>query len=55
MFLLAVKICLNPIQTGLEGGGGGGDRAGLLEPAPTLKICNFQAVKAITTKCGDFS
>ena len=31
---------------------GGG---GLLEPAPTLKICNFQTVKAITTKCGDFS
>ena len=38
---------INPIQTG----GGGG----LLEPAPTLKICNFQTVKAIATKCGDFS
>ena len=34
------------------GGGGGG---GLLEPAPTLKICNFQTVKAITTKFSDFS
>ena len=34
-----------------RGGGGGG---GLLEPAPTLKIYNFQTVKAITTKFGDF-
>ena len=33
----------------------GGGRGGLLEPAPTLKICNFQTVKAITTKHGDFS
>ena len=44
------KLChldINPIQTG---GGGGG-----LEPAPTLKICNFRTVKAITTKIGDFS
>ena len=38
---------LNPIQTG----GGGG----LLEPAPTLKIRNFQTVKAMTTKFSDFS
>ena len=31
---------------------GGG---GLLEPAPTLKIRNFQTVKAMTTKFSDFS
>ena len=37
---------LTPIQTG----GGGG-----LEPAPTLKIRNFQTIKAMTTKFGDFS
>lgn len=35
---------LTPIQTG-----------GGLEPAPTLKIRNFQTIKAMTTKFGDFS
>ena len=42
------KRRLNPIQTGLGGGG-------LSEPAPTLKIRNFQTVKAMTTKFRDFS
>ena len=28
---------------------------GLLEPAPTLKIRNFQTVEAMTTKFGEFS
>ena len=41
---------LNPIQTGRGGGGGG-----LLRPRATLKPCNFQTVKAMTTKLGDFS
>ena len=36
---------LNPIQT----------RAGLLRPAPTLKMYNFITIKAITIKFGDFS
>ena len=48
-----------PIQTGKGGGGGGrgggGGGRGALEPAPTLKIRNFQTVKAMTTKFGDFS
>ena len=39
---------LSPIQTGAGGGG-------ILEPAPSLKICHFQTVKAMTTKFGDFS
>ena len=34
------------------GGGGGG---GLLEPAPTLKIRNFQTFRAMTIKFGEFS
>ena len=38
----------NPIQIGRGG-------EGLFKPAPTLKICNFPTVKAITTKFGDFS
>ena len=42
-----VAAAVNPTQTG----GGGG----LLEPAPTLKISNFQTVGAITTKFGDFT
>ena len=37
-----LKRYFNPIQIGRVGGGGGG--RGLLEPAPTLKICNFQTV-----------
>ena len=40
---------INPIQT--RGGGLGGEA---LEPAPTLKIRNFQTVKAMTTKFGYF-
>ena len=39
-----------------RGEGGGRARRGvLLEPAPILKIYNFQTVKAMTTKFGDFS
>ena len=50
---------INPIQTGRWCGGGGGGagwgRGWLLRPAPTLKKSNFQNVKAMTTKTGDFS
>ena len=68
MFLHKIGLAPSPLCTFCEreiesiehlltlsrpGGGGGG--GGLLEPAPTLKICNFQTVKAITTKCDDFS
>ena len=31
------------------------DRGSLLELAPTLKICNFETVKAITTKFDEIS
>ena len=42
---------INPIQTGGGGGGGAfGARAHF-----EAEICNFQTVKAITTKIGDFS
>ena len=46
-------LTLSRTEEGGWGGGGGG--GGLLEPAPTLKICNFQTVKAITAKFDDFS
>ena len=38
------SLYLVPIQVGVGGGGGG-----------ILTICNFQAVKAMTTKFGEFS
>ena len=41
----------NPIQIGVGEGGGGG----LLRPYKTLKLNNFKAVKAMTTKFSDFS
>ena len=34
--------------------GDGVQEVRLASPAPTLKICNFQTVKAMTTKFGDF-
>ena len=51
MLILFYDIIILTLSRPLRGGGGGG----ALEPGPTLNICNFQTVKVITTKFGDFS